>query len=209
MTALACDAAAIELETYAKELLATAATLRRFASTMAGEPTVRVTAIVNGPEIATDPFVPDCECVACSDRKARKAAQRPDAPRSPKAARTAKGTTIEVVRAALGAEERSLQEILARSKASRSAVWKALDALVATKAAVKRREGHTVRYRLVAPGDGSTPRRSGPAAGTPAGSAGGSGSGRRSSADSDVVWNGTLERNGQAPPILPPRERKP
>ena len=54
MTPLACAAAAIELETYAKELLATAATLRRFASTMAGEPTVRVTAIINGPEIATD-----------------------------------------------------------------------------------------------------------------------------------------------------------
>lgn len=25
----------------------------------------------------------------------------------------------------------------------------------------------------------------------------------------EVVWNGTLERNGQAPSILPPRERKP
>lgn len=208
MTPLACDAAAIELETYAKELLATAATLRRFASTMASEPTVRVTAIVNGPEIATDPFVPDCACVACSDRKARKAAQRPVAPRSSKVARTAKATTIEAVRAALGAEERSLQEILARSKANRSAAWKALDALVATKAVVKRREGHAMRYRLVTPGEGSTPRRSGPAAGTPAGSAGGSVPGRRLDG-SDVVWNGTLERNGQAPPILPPRERKP
>ena len=201
MTALACDAAAIELETYAKELLATAATLRRFASTMAGEPTLKTTAILDFTE-AVKP------AQQAGPLKAQRAAQRHSAPRSSTAARTPKGDTAAVVRAALGVQERSLQEIATRAKLNAKTVYHRLDKLLEAKVVVKRREGHAMFYRLVTPSDGSTPRRSGSAAGTSAGSAGGSVPDRRASA-SDVVWNGTLERNGQAPPLLLPRELKP
>lgn len=201
MTPLACDAAAIELEAYAQELLATAAQLRRFARTMAGEPTVKATAILD----FTEAVKPARQAVPL---KARQPAQRPSAPRSSKATRTPKGDTDAAVRAALSVEERSLQEIVARAKLGKSTVFRALDLLLTAKVVVKRREGHAMFYRLVTPGD-ATPRRSGPAAGTPAGSAGGSVPDRRNTTADDVVWNGTLERNGQAPSILPPRERKP
>jgi hypothetical protein len=204
VTPLACDAAAIELEAYAKELLATAATLRRFAQTMAREPTVKVAAIVNGPELAKA-TLPPCGCDSC---EAREAAQRPAAPRSSKATRTHKGDTDAAVRAALGVQERSLPEIAKRAKLNPKTAYRQLQTLCEAKVVTKRREGHAMRYRLVTPGD-ATPRRSGQAAGTPAGSAGGSVPDRRNSSADDVVWNGTLERNGQAPPILPPRERKP
>lgn len=202
MTPLACNAAAIELETYAKELLATAASLRRFASTMASEPTAKTTAILDFTEAV--PPAPQAR-----PPKAQRAAPRPSAPRSPKAARTPTGETAASVRAALSVEERSLQEIVTRADISRTAVYRALDLMLKAKSVVKRREGHKMLYRLVKPGEGSAPRRSGLAAGTPAGSAGGSVPDRRNSAAGDVVWNGTLERHGLAPSILPPRERKP
>lgn len=47
MTPLACDAAAIELEAYATELLATAAILRRFAQRLAGAPTGPAAAVAS------------------------------------------------------------------------------------------------------------------------------------------------------------------
>lgn len=206
MTPLACDAAAIELETYAKELLATAATLRRFASTMASEPpaTTRLSVPIDGREAA--------QALARHERRARavarRAVERRSAPRSSKTARTPRGDTAAAVRAALGVQERSLQEVATRAKLNVKAVYYQLDKLLEAKVVVKGRAGHRMLYRLVKPGEGSTPRRSGSAAGTSAGSAGGSVPDRRASA-SDLVWNGTLERNGQAPAILPPRERKP
>lgn len=202
MTPLACDAAAIELETYAKELLATAASLRRFAQTMASEPTAKTTAILDFTEAV--PPAPQAR-----PPKAQRAAPRPSAPRSPKAARTPTGETDASVRAALSVEERSLQEIVTRADISRTAVYRALDLMLKAKSVVKRREGHKMLYRLVTPGKASTQLRSGQAAGTPSGPAGGPGPDHRPAAKSDVVWSGTLERNGQAPPILPPRERKP
>lgn len=202
MTPLACDAAAIAAETYAKELLATAATLRRFASTMAGEPTVKATAILDFTE-AVKP------APQARPPKAQRASRRPVEARSSKAAPTPRGNKYLAVRDALSTEEQTLREIVTRSAVSRTAVLHALERMLTAKHVVKRREGHAMLYRLVAPGEASTPRRSGPAAGTPSGPAGGSGSDRRRAADSDVVWNGTLERTGQAPSILPPREHKP
>ena len=66
-------------------------------------------------------------------------------------------------------------------------------------------EGQTSARRYRAPS-----RRSGPGAGTPSGSLGGVGPGRPvNGQEFETVWNGTKERNGEAPSILPPRERKP
>ena len=202
MTPLACDAAAIEIEAYAQELLATAAQLRRFARTMAGEPTLKTAAILDFTE-AVKP------APQARPPKAQRAAQRPSAPRSPRGARTPKGDTAAAVRSALSVEERSLQEIATRAKLHTKTVYRELDLMLTAKTIVKRREGHKMLYRLAKqPGKASTQPRSGQAAGTPSGPAGGPGPDHRPAAKSDVVWNGTLERHGLAPPILPPRESR-
>lgn len=201
MTRLACDAAAIELETYAKELLATAAQLRRFARTMAGEPTVKATAILDFPE-AVKP------AQQAHPPKARRASTR-QAKARPEPRRPRRISTHDAVAAALSTEERSYREVVSRAKLGQATVSRELDRLLTSKTVVKRREGHRMLYRLVAPGGSTTQPRSGQAAGTPSGPAGGPGPDHRPTAKSDVVWNGTLERNGQAPSILPPRERKP
>lgn len=201
MTPLACDAAAIEIEAYTNELLAIAATLRRFASTMASEPTAKTTAILDFTE-AVKP------APQARPPKAQRAAQRPSAPRSPRGARTPKGDTAAAVRSALSVEERSLQEIATRAKLHTKTVYRELDLMLTEKTIVKRREGHKMLYRLVTPGKASTQPRSGQAAGTPSGPAGGPGPDHRPAAKSEVVWNGTLERHGLAPSILPPRESR-
>jgi hypothetical protein len=84
-----------------------------------------------------------------------------------------------------------------------------LDALVRIGGVVKTGATSSTRYAIAAR------LRSDPAAGTPRGPAGGSGSDHRpgtgpSAAREDVrvAWNGTKERSGDVPSLLPPRERK-
>ena len=79
-----------------------------------------------------------------------------------------------------------------------------LDALIRLGGVVKSGKTSSTRYAL------SPKLRSGPAAGTPSGPAGGSGPDHRSAAPGgfEVAWNGTKERNGEAPSILPAREQR-
>jgi len=73
------------------------------------------------------------------------------------------------------------------------------------------REGNLVATGATSARRYAAKLRPGSAAGTPSGPAGGSGPGHRRDGqpEFETVWNGTKERNGQAPCILPPRERKP
>lgn len=95
-------------------------------------------------------------------------------------------------------------DLVARTKQSMYCLKPHLDALIRLGGVVKIGKTLSTRYAL------SPKLRSGPAAGTPSGPAGGSGPDHRSAAPGgfEVAWNGTKERNGEAPSILPPRERK-
>jgi len=80
-----------------------------------------------------------------------------------------------------------------------------LDALIRLGGVVKSGQTSSTRYAL------PTKPRSGAGAGTQAAPPVGppSANGRRAHPETiETVWNGTKERNGEAPSILPPRERK-
>ncbi len=92
-------------------------------------------------------------------------------------------------------------ELVAATRQSACQLKPHLDALVRQGGIVKSGQTSSTRYAL------APTLRSGPAAGTPRGPAGGTGPDHRP-AEFETVWNGTKERNGEAPSILPPRERK-
>lgn len=214
---MAIDAAVIELEAHREQVSRMIASLRRMSravkethAPLSGDPQEAIAAPVTASSVET------------ARSLLRPAKARTGTPRTPakrvvdrhakartEPSRTRLISSHDAIAAALSTEERSLQEIVSRSKLSQTAVSRHLDRLRASKAVVKRRDGQRMLYRLVTPGEGLTPRRSGSAAGTPAGSAGGPVPDRRNSDADDVVWNGTKERAGTAPPLIPPRERKP
>jgi len=104
----------------------------------------------------------------------------------------------------------SYAEIGTPSRLTKDEVRQALARLVEAKRVVKTGKTNATRFALA-----PHPPRPGAVAGTPAATPVGpppaNGSRQRSEAqpsDFDVAWNGSKERSGQAPSILPPREQR-
>ena len=106
-------------------------------------------------------------------------------------------------------------DVIARAaKLVKGTVYGRLTRLMAAGRIEQRMEGKHALYRRRAHHGTSTQLRPGAVAGTPAAPPVGppSANGSKSApqcGDFDVAWNGTKERNGEAPSILGPRERKP
>jgi hypothetical protein len=135
-------------------------------------------------------------------------------PTTPKAAKpaaphsTVKGSGTEAIAGVLYAAGHPMTPlaIIQTSRMARYQVFKALKELVRARRVVARGQRRGRTYEL------ATQLRPGAVAGTQAAPPVGppSANGRRVPPEAfDVAWNGTKERNGDAPSILPPRERKP
>ena len=112
------------------------------------------------------------------------------------------------VRAALTGQWQTVEDIAKRAKLPKGTAYTRLIRLCGAGEVATRREGKRTLYR---PADKPAQLRPRAVAGTQAAPPAGppSANGRQaSSAEFEVAWNGTKERNGDAPSILPPRERR-
>lgn len=101
-----------------------------------------------------------------------------------------------------------IEEIATRTKLPKGTAYTRLTRLHGTGEVVTRSEGKRTLYRLAGTSTQLRPRAgAGTQAAPPVGPP--SANGRQASSGFEVAWNGTKERNGEAPSILPPRERKP
>ena len=117
----------------------------------------------------------------------------------------------KVVAALTGQGWMRIEEITTRTKLPKGTAYTRLTRLSGHGRVETRTEGRRTLYRLATRRTASSPPlRPGAVAGTQAAPPVGppSANGRQASSGFEVAWNGTKERNGEAPTILPPRERK-
>jgi DNA-binding IclR family transcriptional regulator len=199
----AIDAAIVELEAHREHVCQVIATLRRFAR-------VVEEAHVTGVEpVGAPTVVIDGRALVAAVSRQLPATTTTTAPTSTTNNHTAKAYQNDAkVLKALSGEWMSIEVVAARAKLPKGTAYTRLSRLSGSGQVATRPEGKRTLYRLAGT-PAATPLRSGPAAGTPRGPAGGTGPDHRTAGEAfETVWNGTKERNGEAPSILPPRERK-
>lgn len=106
-----------------------------------------------------------------------------------------------------------IDEVIKRAKLPKGTAYTRLTRLHGSGQVETQTEGRRTLYRLATKRAAASPQpRSGAGAGTQAAPPAGPPptNGRQASSGGfEIAWNGTKERNGEAPSILPPRERKP
>lgn len=111
------------------------------------------------------------------------------------------------VRQALTGQWQTVEDIAKRAKLPKGTAYTRLSRLQSAGEVATRPEGKRMLYRLAGTPAQLRPRAvAGTQAAPPAGPS--SANGRQALGGFEVAWNGTKERNGEAPSILPPRERR-
>ena len=186
MTAI--DAAILELEAHREHVCLVIATLRRFA------------------RVVEDAHLPGEELVGAVAKPVAPLTTPPQA--TPHVA-TAKAYPNDAkVRQALTGEWQTVESVAHRAKLPKGTAYQRLSRMHGTGEVATRSEGKRTLYRLARVPAQPRPRAvAGTQAAPPVGPP--SANGRHASTgDFEVAWNGTKERNGEAPSILPPRERR-
>ena len=189
----------IELEALRERISTVIATLRSL------NRAIEVLDAVERPELSSKVLMTPAVMTVYAPQPVLKA----PAPRASATASPAKQYPNDAkVRAALTGQWQTVEDIAKRAKLPKGTAYTRLTRLCGAGEVATRREGKRTLYR---PADMPAQLRPRAVAGTQAAPPAGpsSANGRQaSSAEFEVAWNGTKERNGDAPSILPPRERR-